>query len=350
MPQYAIEGGKLYLAEALFSQYKYIIRCPSCPGVPGKPGFNLDSAGKPDASGLRRRAWSCTWSNSSKARRSGQHKCRRLQVSDFITLAKNSLEESDFAYVLHEVCYRFDAADERYKALQAFPTKSTPRTLEFQRAQPNISSQLSPPPSTSPLAPNTSIIPETPQLSSNTLVQSTLQLEVLSPLSESLDEQEFKARTPSTPLLAIQETPEVPPGFDSGDPPFATLLTRKRRAASGSSTDSKKSKQPRLKSLSAIRRIWRQQEHRVQDDKDEELPLPKLRSSPCPPSSVPYTTLSTSPTVRTLQVKRQNKVYPRQSTARRPRKKTKIVYGNSKKIPTSDPLRRLLQLQGSSSQ
>jgi len=61
------EGGKYFLAEALFHQYKFLIRCPTCPGNPGKTGFIRDeSGGRGKLDGLPRRAFSCQRRSSHK--------------------------------------------------------------------------------------------------------------------------------------------------------------------------------------------------------------------------------------------------------------------------------------------
>lgn len=358
MPQYAIEGGKLHLAEALFSKFKYIIRCPTCPGIPGKPGFFLDSAGKPDANGFRRRAWACTWSNSSKTRCDGRRKCRRLQVSDFILLAVDSLAEDDFQSTLLDVSNRLDPADERYKALQAYSRKATPVVIPFQPVKPRKKCPLqlllppSPPTSSSPPTTDTALIVKSSP-SNNKQTPYRPRLRLSTPSSESSDEQEIHKRTPRTPVLAIIETPEVPPVAEAGNDLFlAPLSTRKRGALSESDDCSTGRLAPNLANFPSVGRHWKGRQEIIEDNDEHGSNLPRLPSSPCaiPASSSTFTNISTSPTLRILQVQRQTRPAPPQKTTRRPRKKAKLRSDFFNQGRALNTLHNFLRLDRSSSQ
>jgi hypothetical protein len=56
---FTLEGGKYFLAEALFREYRFTIRCPYCQGSPGKAGFIHDQAGKSTHDGRPRRQFAC---------------------------------------------------------------------------------------------------------------------------------------------------------------------------------------------------------------------------------------------------------------------------------------------------
>lgn len=128
MPNYAVEGGKLYLAEALLYKYPYKIRCPGCIDVRhSKHGFNRDSAGKATAGGLARRSYYCAYSFSTDNKRSGGKRCPKVQVTDFITIARDSLEKSAFDDVLADVCRRYDPYHPDYSALQTYTLSNQPQ-------------------------------------------------------------------------------------------------------------------------------------------------------------------------------------------------------------------------------
>lgn len=63
---FALEGGKYFLAEAFFREYRFIIRCPSCSGTPGKAGFIHDQAGENASDGRPRRQFACQRTASKK--------------------------------------------------------------------------------------------------------------------------------------------------------------------------------------------------------------------------------------------------------------------------------------------
>lgn len=45
-PQFTAEGGKSYLAKALFNAFRFRIRCLQCAGTPNPKGFIKDLRGK----------------------------------------------------------------------------------------------------------------------------------------------------------------------------------------------------------------------------------------------------------------------------------------------------------------
>lgn len=94
------EGGRLYLAEALFAAYAYRIRCPACVGNPHRPGFIKDSAGKSTKDGLNRRQWRCQRTNSSK---SIGKDCPRVTCGQYIDIAVKSLSSVEWEDVITTV-------------------------------------------------------------------------------------------------------------------------------------------------------------------------------------------------------------------------------------------------------
>jgi hypothetical protein len=82
------EGGKFYLAEALFADHKYKIRCPNCVGTEGQPGFIKDQAGRSGRDGGPRRFWACQRSNGASQRQAGKTRCSRQNCTAFIKLAQ----------------------------------------------------------------------------------------------------------------------------------------------------------------------------------------------------------------------------------------------------------------------
>lgn len=312
MPQYAVEGGKLYLAEALFSEFKYIIRCPRCVGIPGKPGFNLDSAGKSDILGLPRRAWACTWSNSSKARRTGQPRCQRVQVNDLIHLAREAVPKSAFEAVVDRVCQRPTLDEEQRSVLRSYIIIPT-------LLQPTLSSQLAPLLSSSPSQPSTIVR----SYSSTTSPTSSV-----SSIEDTAKPPSSPVCTPTTSHLIIYGTPVRPRHY--------------KRAASDSSIDLAETKKVKFESLSAISQRWKEQQEKVDDDNND-LPPQRLATNnthSIPDSSIPSSGLSTSPTLRIIQVQRQTEAQPRQRITSRPRKKCPNLHQS----PAFKSLRRFFQV------
>lgn len=93
------EGGKYLLAEALFSQHRYQIRCPTCQGTAQAPGFIKDQAGKSTKDGLNRRMWKCQQSNG----RNSTTSCPRQTCTQFIHEARQTLDASQFQPVVRQV-------------------------------------------------------------------------------------------------------------------------------------------------------------------------------------------------------------------------------------------------------
>lgn len=100
MTRFSPEGGRLLLAEALFDEYKYLIRCPNCTGTPGQAGFIKDQAGK-SSDGLPRRQWACQRSNGTKV--SLKARCQRATCERFIAAARQQLNPSAFNRTLKAV-------------------------------------------------------------------------------------------------------------------------------------------------------------------------------------------------------------------------------------------------------
>lgn len=104
--KFAQEGGKLYLAEALFDRFKLEIRCPRCLGNPSRPGFIKDEAGK-GADGRPRRQWACQRSNS----RSSLSYCPRVSCTEYIELARQQVDQDDFNNTLQHTCQNLSDLD-----------------------------------------------------------------------------------------------------------------------------------------------------------------------------------------------------------------------------------------------
>jgi hypothetical protein len=63
---FALEGGKYFLAEALFREFKFKIRCPQCEGNPLRQGFIADQAGSGTLAKPYRRHFTCQRSAAAK--------------------------------------------------------------------------------------------------------------------------------------------------------------------------------------------------------------------------------------------------------------------------------------------
>lgn len=119
MNKFVVEGGKYYLADALFKKFKFRIRCLDCAPVNlNEPGFIKDQGGKSDSEGRVRRLWGCQRSNSRAARQ----KCRRTTCTEFIDLARQQLEEGEFGDVLVAVCEEYPPEQEEYAGLKGYLT------------------------------------------------------------------------------------------------------------------------------------------------------------------------------------------------------------------------------------
>lgn len=95
MAECTSEGGKLWLAEAIFSRYKYSIPCATCiADVRGdRQGFVKDSAGNKTKSGLRHRYWRCQRSQSSSETGS---RCPKLTTTAFLQRARVFLSREQY--------------------------------------------------------------------------------------------------------------------------------------------------------------------------------------------------------------------------------------------------------------
>ena len=113
---YAPEGGKLFLAQAIFNAYRFLVRCPSCPGNPTKPGFIKDEAGKAPKDGYKRRQWACQMSNGKGV----TSKCPRASCSEYIRLAQQQLKPTTFIHLVTQVCSTLVPDGEEWQALQAY--------------------------------------------------------------------------------------------------------------------------------------------------------------------------------------------------------------------------------------
>jgi hypothetical protein len=115
-PHFVLEGGKFHFAEALFNSFKFKIRCPYCIGNHLKPGFIKDEAGKGGKDGQSRRMWRCQRSNS----RTATGPCSRATCTEYISLARKQLDQTQFAEVLERVCQSFPPEQAEFAALQGY--------------------------------------------------------------------------------------------------------------------------------------------------------------------------------------------------------------------------------------
>ena len=99
-PLFTPEGGRFYLAEALFAAYAYRIRCPACPGNPHRPGFIKDSAGKSTGDGLSRRQWKCQRTN---GRATTGKDCPRVTCTQYIEIATHILSAEELEGIVTTV-------------------------------------------------------------------------------------------------------------------------------------------------------------------------------------------------------------------------------------------------------
>lgn len=116
--RYTLEGGRFYLAEALFDQHRFQIRCPNCEGTPGEPGFIKDQGGKGSPDGRARRQWACQRSNSKKT--ALLKRCGRVTCTEYIDLARQQLAPTQFQTVLAAVCQTVDSTKPEHLALQGY--------------------------------------------------------------------------------------------------------------------------------------------------------------------------------------------------------------------------------------
>jgi hypothetical protein len=117
---FAIEGGKFFLADALFYSFKYRIRCPHCAGNLDKPGFIKDQAGKACNSGQARRQWACQQSNGKGI----TSKCPRASCTEYINLAIDQLDSTQVHSVIAQVCHQYPPHQAEYAHLQAYQPES----------------------------------------------------------------------------------------------------------------------------------------------------------------------------------------------------------------------------------
>lgn len=312
MSQHAVEGGKLHLAEALFERHRFKIRCPHCPGTLGKPGFNKDSAGKPDPSGLSRRQWSCNRSNSRDVRRSGQKACPRTTVSEFILLAQKALDPSDFSATVDHVCSRYPPSEERYLGLQVYSvTHQAPVLRLTEHASSSSSSWSSPRPAPDASSHTTEPSSDLPEPGCTTAQDERLIIPETSPPPPYLpsDPPEHQPSVSPPPPNTSSPPPALHPPVTPGNP-------RKRRAESEPAVQCPDVKRPllaarlrneslrtkellrlgiqQLEPLLDLARLWKEAYARFTDKDD--LPEPRLTPLLAPTSStlVP----STSPIAR----------------------------------------------------
>ena len=140
------EGGKLYLADALFVSFRYNIRCTHCAGNPGQPGFIRDQGGKAPADGLKRRQWACQRSNG----RSVTDRCPRVSCDGYIRVAHDQLALNLFAATLAAVCLQYDTILEENMALRGYLTgkvtvPGTPTHSSFYASSASVSGLVSTP-------------------------------------------------------------------------------------------------------------------------------------------------------------------------------------------------------------
>lgn len=353
MPQYAIEGGKLHFAEALFYKFNGTIRCPHCAGAPGKQGFNKDSAGKADAAGFSRRSWCCTWSASADARRLGRKRCPRVQVTDFILLAKKSLPPIDFASVLDEVCRKYDPTEEQYSALQVYSSRVQGLSTLFEPLiQPLYSTSVlnSSFPSTGvyPVLPTASTPP--PDIQPSCEVDLQL-LPLISP--PPTDEPDLYDTSPlHLTLTEAIPAPEATPTFLTEQ--LFTPYAPKRRAES-EPTESPEFKRrvptaqlydetklllskaiQHLTPLLDLGRAWKEGYERLEASfpSDDDCDLPCLASIPPSSSTIDFVQ-STSPLLSKLHRPVGAVVDPNPKKPRLRKRTQQHVYGGARTVPSS---------------
>jgi hypothetical protein len=131
---FAIEGGKFFLAEALFHSFKYNIRCSHCVGNRSQPGFIKDQGGKV-GNNQARRQWACQRSNG----RGITSKCPRASCTEYIDLAIDQLDRTQVLKVVAQVCHQYPPDREEYAHLQAYQPEleggSVNTPLEQQRPE-----------------------------------------------------------------------------------------------------------------------------------------------------------------------------------------------------------------------
>lgn len=116
--RFVVEGGKLFLALALFHAFKYKIRCKNCPGNPAAPAFILDEAGSCGKDGKARRQFKCQLSNSKKFK--VVYRCPQALYTKYINFAMQQLAPTEFAQIVQNTCQEFSPDQEEYATLQAY--------------------------------------------------------------------------------------------------------------------------------------------------------------------------------------------------------------------------------------
>jgi len=133
------EGGRFYLAEALYNKHGFDIRCPTCPGNVGRTGFTRDEAGTiKNQPGRKRRQWTCQKSKSTK----DSSQCSRASCTTYIKLAITQLAQVQFQTVLAAVCHTYPPDQDEYGNLRAYlprpPMPKRKATEELETPRPKI--------------------------------------------------------------------------------------------------------------------------------------------------------------------------------------------------------------------
>lgn len=142
--RFILEGGRYYLATALFDAYRFRIRCEICKGNDQQPGFIKDQAGKAGSQGQARRQWACQRSNGPRV----TSKCPRVSCTEYIELAQRQLTPQEFRQVWEKVCEDHPPVNEEFALLQAYRPKrkaspgGEPPTKRLQRSQPEITTPI----------------------------------------------------------------------------------------------------------------------------------------------------------------------------------------------------------------
>ena len=327
------EGGKLYLAEALFSQWRFNIRCPHCIGNAGQPGFIRDQGGKAPTDGLKRRQWACQRSNG----RGIGKKCPRAACSAYISLAQTQLNTDAFAETLRGVCMKYDPSMDEHMALQAYLAGDVhPKPVNDSQA-PQGSSDTA---SSNPRMPDTSDVSNCP--SSDTSIETT--------------------SMPRT-LPAQNQTPAARKRPANAELPSTPSPMRRRRNGILQTTELLRIGLEHLSPLLELGKEWkRAYDHLIESDRfnfavkkeEDPLPLPSSSATMVVPSSSPLIrglhTVGSSPIAKRVR-REQTPFYPGGVSSKPPgqrRKRQQAVYGHGR-VRTTQPLNHFFELQRSDS-
>lgn len=118
--QFAIEGGKLYFAEALFQNHRFVIRCEKCAGNAACPGFIKSSGGNKTLNARSHRLWACQRSNGTGI----IIRCPRVSCTEYIAIAQRRLPPSVFINTLRDTHTKYATISDPLSGLLGY-TKPT---------------------------------------------------------------------------------------------------------------------------------------------------------------------------------------------------------------------------------